>query len=100
MIKRVDGWEILQGSCKVYVKHLSGAKTKCMNDHIKPSQPENSHHYILHVGTNYLCLDRSPELIAKSIIDLALTLKSESHDISVSNIIARNDSDTSRKDVK
>ena len=68
-----------------------------MKDYIKPSQRENSHHYILHVGTNDLCLDRSPELIAKSIIDLALTLKSESHDVSVSNIIVRNDRDTLNK---
>ena len=60
-------------------------------------QRENSDHYILHVGTNDLCLDRSPELIANSIIDLALTLKSESHDVSVSNIIVRNDSDTLNK---
>ena len=69
MIKHVNGWEIsrkLQGNCKVYVKHFSGAKTKCMKDYIKPSQRENSDHYILHVGTNDLCLDRSPKLIAKS----------------------------------
>ena len=100
MIKHVNGWEIsrkLQGNCKVYVKHFSGAKTKCMKDYIKPSQRENSDHYILHVGTNDLCLDRSPELIAKSIIDLALALKSESHDVSVSNIIVRNDSDILNK---
>ena len=100
MIKHVNGWEIsrkLQGNCKVYVKHFSGAKTKCMKDYIKPSQRENSDHYILNTGTNDLCLDRSPELIAKSIIDLALTLKSESHDVSVSNIIVRNDSDTLNK---
>ena len=51
----------------------------------------------MHVGKNDLCLDRSPELIAKSVIDLALTLKSESHDVSVSNIILRNDSDTLNK---
>ena len=100
MIKHVNGWEIsrkLQGDCKVYVKNFSGVRTKCMKDYIKPSQCENSDHYILHVGTNYLCLDRSPELIAKSIIDLALTLKRESHDVSVSSIIVRNDSDTLNK---
>lgn len=37
--------------------------------------PENSYHFILHVSTNDLYLDSSPELIAKFIIDLALTLK-------------------------
>ena len=87
----------LQGNCKVCMKHFSGAKTKCMKDYIKPSQRENSDHYILHVGTNDLCLDRSPELIAKSIIDLELTLKNESHDVSVSNIIVCNDSDTQER---
>ena len=86
MIKHVNGWEIsrkLQGNCKVYVKHFSGAKTKCMKDYIKPSQREDSDHYILLVGTNDLCLDRSPELIAKSIIDLAFSLKSESQSMHV-----------------
>ena len=68
-----------------------------MKDYIKSSQRENSDHYILHVGTNDLYLDRSPELIAKSKIDLALTLKSESHNVNVSNIIALNDSDTLNK---
>ena len=90
MIKHVNGWEIsrkLQGNCKVHVKHFSRVKTKCMKDYIKPSQRENSDHYILHVDTNYLCLDGPPELIAKSIINLAMTLKNESHDVSVSNIM-------------
>ena len=68
-----------------------------MKDYSKPLQLENSDHYILDVGTNALCLDRSPELIAKSIIDLALTLKNEPHDVRVSNIIVRNDSDTLNK---
>ena len=100
MIKHVNGWEIswkLQGNCKVYVKHFSKATTKCIKDYIKPSQRENSHRYISHVGTNDLCLDRSLELITKSIIDLVLTLKSESHDVSVSNIFVRNDSDSLNK---
>ena len=40
MIKHVNGWEIsrkLQRNCKVYVKHFSGAKTRCMKNYIKPS---------------------------------------------------------------
>ena len=60
-----------------------------MKNYIKPSQ-----RYILHVGTNDLCVDRSPELIVESIIDVALALKYESHNVSVSNIILCNDSDT------
>ena len=100
MIKHVNGWEIsrkLQGNCKVYVKHFCGGKTKCMKNYIKPSQRENLDHYILHVGRNDLCLERSSELIAKSIIDLVLTWKYQSHDVSVSNTVVRNDSDTLNK---
>ena len=76
MIKHVNDWEISRKlqNCKVYVKHFSGAKTKCMKDYIKPSQRENSDHYILHVGTNDLCLDRSPgansKIYNRSCIDI------------------------------
>ena len=51
---------------------------------------ENPDHFILHVDTNGLNTERSPELIAKSIVDLA-RLKGNSRDVSVSNIIVRTD---------
>ena len=44
-----------------------------MKDYMKPSLRENPDHFILHLGTNDT--ERSPELIAKSIEDLATTLK-------------------------
>ena len=94
MVKHINGWEIskcLQSDCKVYVKQFSGTKTKCMKDYTKPSLRENLDHFILHVGTNDLNTERSPELIEKSIADLATTLKGNSRDVSVSNIIARDD---------
>ena len=90
MVKHINGWEIskrLQSDCKVYVKQFSGAKTKCMKDYMNPSLRENFDHFILHVGTNDLNPKRSPELIAKSIVDLATTFKGNSRDVSVSNII-------------
>ena len=34
---------------------------------------------------------RSPELVAKSIVDIVTTLKGNSRDVSVSNIIVRSD---------
>ena len=40
---------------------------------------------------NDLNKERSPELIAKSIVDLATTLKGNSRDVSASNIIVRGD---------
>ena len=92
MVKHINGWEIskrLQSDCKVYVKQFSGARTKCMKDYMKHSLRENSDHFIIHVGTNDLNTERSPELIAKSIVDLATTLKGNSRDVSASNIIVR-----------
>ena len=94
MVKHINGWEIskrLQSDCKVYVKQFSGVKTKCMEDYMKPSLRENPDHFILHIGTNDLSTERSPELIAKSIVDLVATLKGNSRDVSVSNIIVRGD---------
>ena len=49
-----------------------------MKDYTKPSILENPDHFILHVGTNDLNTKRSPRLIAKSIADLATTLKGNS----------------------
>ena len=86
MVKHINGWEIskrLQSDCKVYVKQFSGARTKCMKDYMKHSLRENSDHFIIHVGTNDLNTERSPELIAKSIVDLATTLKGNPRDVSV-----------------
>ena len=45
----------------------------------------------MHVGTNDMSSDKSPEEIARSIIDLATSTKNENHDVSISNIIIRVD---------
>ena len=51
--------------------------------------------------TNDLNTEISPELIAKSIVDLATTFKVNSRDVSVSNIKARGDNDNlNEKDVR
>ena len=55
--------------------------------YLKPSLRENPDHFILHVGTNDLNFEQPPELIAKSIANLAASLKNENHDVSISNII-------------
>ena len=46
-----------------------------MKDYMKPSLRRNPDHFILHVDTNDLSTERSPELIAKPIVDLATMLK-------------------------
>ena len=61
-----------------------------MKDHMKPSMREDPDYFILNVGTNDLATDREPEIIAKSIADLASTLKKENNNVCISNIIVRN----------
>ena len=46
----------------------------------------------MYVGTNDLDSGRPSDLIAKSIFDLAITLKNNSQNVSISYIIMRNDS--------
>ena len=87
IVKHINGWgssKSLQSDCKVYLKQFSGARTKCMKDYMKSLSRENPDHFMLHVGTNDLNTEIFPELMAKSIVDLAKTL-------SVSNIIVRTD---------
>ena len=90
LVKHLNGWKMskkLNANCKVLVKTFSGAKTTCMSDCLKPSVRSSPDHFILHVGTNDLSLYKSLEEIARSIIDLATSLKNQKHDASISNII-------------
>ena len=57
---------------------------------MKPSLRENPDYFVLHVGTNDLNSDRSPELIAKSIADVGSSLKNDSRDVSISSICVKN----------
>ena len=93
MIKNIKGWETSKKleNANVYVRHFSGAKVRCMKNYLKPSLRENTDHFVLHVGTNELGSHRSPDLIAKSIVDVASSLKTDKHDATISNIITRND---------
>ena len=52
-----------------------------------PSVRQNSDHFMLHVGPNDLDSGQSQELTAKSITDIAITFRSENHDVTISNII-------------
>ena len=100
MVKYLNGWEMSKKSnanCKVFVKTFSGAKTTCMHDYVKPSVRNSPDHFILHVGTNDLSSDKSPEEIARSIIDLATSAKNEKHDVGISNITIRADNKKTRR---
>ena len=72
---------------KVFVKHFSGAKAKCMKDYLKPSLRQNQSLFILHVRTINLKSENPSKEIAKEIMEMAVFLKSEAQDVSVSDII-------------
>ena len=93
MIKNLKGWEMSKKlkNTNVCVKHFAGAKVRSMKDYVKPSLRKKPDHIVLHVGTNDLVSDRPPDLIAKSIVDVASTMKNENYDVTASNIIARAD---------
>ena len=78
-------------NANVYFRHFSGAKVRCMKDYLKPSLiKEDPDHFLFHVHTNDLDSNRSPDLTAKSIIDVASNLKIDKHDVTISGIITRN----------
>ena len=94
MLKLLNGYEMskrVNSDCNVYVKSFSGATTQCMEDYIKPSLRKNPNHFIIHVGTNDLATDKTPEGIAEKIVNLATAVKSETCDVSISSIILRTD---------
>ena len=62
-----------------------------MKDYLKSSLRKDPNHIILHVGTNNLVLDRTSQDIATSIVNLACSMKDQNLDVSISNIILRND---------
>ena len=70
MVKHISGWVLvkkIKGNCKVkaYVKRFLGAKTDSMIDYSKLSVRYDPDHFILHVGTNDLNSEKSPEFTCR-----------------------------------
>ena len=95
MVKKLNGFLLtrkLNHKCLAKVRPFNSAKVRCMHDHAKPTGREfNPDHTILHCGTNDLNSDRTSSQIAKEIIDLALSLKSDKNEISISLLTPRSD---------
>ena len=82
----------LRNKKPIKVRSFSGAKVSCMYDHAKPTIREfNPNHIILHVGTNELKSSKTASQISRSVIDLALSLKSETNAVTISLIVPRKD---------
>ena len=58
-----------------------------MKDHIKPSLIEKPDQIVLNVDSNDLDSYRQPDLHAKSIVDIASSIKNDKQDVTVSNIV-------------
>ena len=86
-MKDVSGSEISHKlkNGRVKVVTFSGAIVQCMADYAKPSLHNKSNHLILHTGTNDLNSSKTTEFIATSIVDQAIRIKDNHHDLSVSN---------------
>ena len=57
-----------------------------MQDYLKPTIRENPNQVIVHVGTYDLASNKRTEQTAESIIDVAISLKSDTCDVLVSSI--------------
>ena len=95
MVKDVDGY-LLTGSIKrkfiMKVRPLSSAQTVDMQVYIKSTKCDfDPSLYLLHVGTNDLLLEDTPEAISKRIIATAESLKKEHDEVAISDIVARGD---------
>ena len=93
MIEQVSGYEVSEKleNFKFLIRSFSRSKIKCMKVRMKPSMKQNPDHVILHIQTNDLNNDRAPDLIAKSIFHLTITMKYNCQNVSISNIVMRND---------
>ena len=95
MVKDVDGYRLtgyINRKFIVKVRPFSPAKTIDMEENTKPTKRDfNPDLYILHVETNDLSLDDTPEVISSRIIDTAKSLMTEKNKIIISSIVPRKD---------
>jgi len=91
IVKDVKGWELSDNKKKVIVKSFSGATTHCMKSHIVPTKEQEPDVIVLHCGTNDLRKTEDVESIASNVIELVLSLKTESNSVIVSGLTPRND---------
>ena len=81
VVKDVDGYLLTRSNNSKFIverRHFSFAKSIDIGDYTKPTKRDfNTDLYILHVGTNYLSLDETQEVISTRIIDTAKPLMTE-----------------------
>ena len=85
IVKHVRGYGLSYSleNCIVHVKNCE--------DYVKPSPRQHLYHIIIHVGTNETSTNKKLEQIAKLVAELALSVKNNSCDMALSDMIVRND---------
>ena len=93
IIKHIIGYEISGKleNCKVFVRSCHGATIRCLEDHVKPVLWENPDKIIFHIGTNNLPYGKENKDIAEAIINLTMSVKTQSRGVSISGITASKD---------
>ena len=67
----------------VAVKSFSGSKVNDMQDYLKPLLRRNPHQIILHVGTNDIKSEKSPDQLVEGIVKLVCQVREKSAHIKV-----------------
>ena len=87
MVKNIYGPSYSDNKSNVFVKSISGAKTKCMKSYIIPTVELEPDAIVIHCGTNDLSRQEQPEEVAYEIANLASSIKSKRNEVVVSGII-------------
>ena len=98
IIKHINGYEISGKleNCEVFVRPCHGATIRCLEDHVKPVLRENPDEIIFHIGTNDLPSGKGNKDIAEVIINLAMSVETQSRSVSISGITVRKDKHQSK----
>ena len=78
-------------NCKVFVRPCHGAIIRCLEDHVKPILWKNPDEIIFHIGTYDLQSGKGNKVTAEVIIYLAMSVKTQLCDASISSITVRKD---------
>ena len=92
MLKGQKSWELRQKlKQNIIIKSFSGASTNDLKDHCKPSLRRAPDHIILATGANDLRSEDRADEIALNIVGLAMDIKTEKNEVTISELFIRND---------
>ena len=98
MVKNINGPSYSDNESKVFVKSISGAKTKFMKNYMVSTVELEPDAIVINCGTNDLRRQEQPEEITHEIANLSSSIKSNKNEVVLSGIfIVRTVLETRRK---